>query len=231
MPVTDEAIDKIKAMIVAGELPPGAKIPREKDLAERLGLSRNSLREAVRALSLVKVLDVRQGDGTYVTSLEPDLLLDSITFAVEVSRDDSVLQILAVRRELEAAATAMAATRLGDDDLAELRRLMAAMTAEGAAVEELVQADMEFHRTIARASGNRVLASLLEALSSQTMQARVWRGRTEEGALAQTHRDHERIYGALAARDPTLARAAATVHVAGVEAWLRRAAALGEGEG
>ena len=94
MPVTDEAIEKIKAMIVSGELGPGARLPREADLAERLGLSRNSLREAVKALSLIRVLDVRQGDGTYVTSLDPNLLLDAMTFVVDFHRDDTVLDFL-----------------------------------------------------------------------------------------------------------------------------------------
>ncbi|MFC9955615.1 FadR/GntR family transcriptional regulator, partial [Streptomyces prasinus] len=91
MPVTDEAIEKIKAMIVAGELRPGERLPKEADLAGRLGLSRNSLREAVKALSLIRVLDVRQGDGTYVTSLEPALLLDALGFVVDFHHDDTVL--------------------------------------------------------------------------------------------------------------------------------------------
>jgi GntR family transcriptional regulator, transcriptional repressor for pyruvate dehydrogenase complex len=76
--VTDEAIDRIKEMIVSGELHPGDRLPREADLAERLGLSRSSLREAVRALALIHVLDVRQGDGTYVTSLEASRLLEAM---------------------------------------------------------------------------------------------------------------------------------------------------------
>jgi GntR family transcriptional repressor for pyruvate dehydrogenase complex len=67
--VTDEAIEKIKAMITSGALRAGDRLPREADLAADLGLSRSSLREAVRALSLVNILDVRRGDGTYVTSL------------------------------------------------------------------------------------------------------------------------------------------------------------------
>ncbi|MES2866630.1 MAG: GntR family transcriptional regulator, partial [Actinomycetota bacterium] len=73
MAVTDEAIEKIKAMIVSGELSPGDRLPPEKELSERLGLSRNSMREAVKALEVIRVLDVRRGDGTYVTSLEPHL--------------------------------------------------------------------------------------------------------------------------------------------------------------
>src|SRR4029079_15236830 len=97
-----------KEMIVSGELGPGARLPKEADLAERLGLSRNSLREAVRALSLINVLDVRQGDGTYVTSLELHLLLDAMSFVVDFHRDDTVLQFLEVRRILEPAATALA---------------------------------------------------------------------------------------------------------------------------
>ena len=71
MSVTQEAINKIKAMIINGDLRPGARLPKEADLAEQLGLSRNSLREAVRALTLIRILETRQGDGTYVTSLEP----------------------------------------------------------------------------------------------------------------------------------------------------------------
>src|SRR5262245_33032024 len=87
MRVTDQAIESIKQMIVSGELGPGDRLPREAELAERLGLSRNSLREAVTALSLVRVLEVRQGDGTYVTSLDPELLLETMAFVVDLHSD------------------------------------------------------------------------------------------------------------------------------------------------
>ena len=79
MALTDEAIGKIKDMIVSGRVRPGEKLPREADLAAELGLSRNSLREAVKALTLINVLDVRQGDGTYATSLAPSLLLETLS--------------------------------------------------------------------------------------------------------------------------------------------------------
>ena len=109
MALTDEAIDKIKEMITSGRLRPGEKLPREADLAAELGLSRNSLREAVKALSMINVLDVRQGDGTYATSLAPSLLLEALSFIVDFHRDDTVLEFLEVRRILEPAATGLAA--------------------------------------------------------------------------------------------------------------------------
>jgi GntR family transcriptional repressor for pyruvate dehydrogenase complex len=106
--VTDEAIEKLKDMIVSDRLRPGDRLPREADLAASLGLSRSSLREAVRALSLVRILDVRQGDGTYVSSLAADSLLDALSFIVEFHHDASVLELLEVRRILEPAASARA---------------------------------------------------------------------------------------------------------------------------
>src|SRR6478735_4822993 len=116
MAVTDEAIEKIKGMIVSGALRPGDRLPKESELAADLGLSRNSLREAVRALSLIRILDVRQGDGTYVTSLDQQLL-EALSFVVDFHRDDTVLEFLAVRRILEPAATAMAALRISEQQL------------------------------------------------------------------------------------------------------------------
>ncbi|WP_433085613.1 FadR/GntR family transcriptional regulator [Dactylosporangium sp. CA-052675] len=222
MALTDEAIDKIKGMITSGELRPGDRLPREADLAERLGLSRNSLREAVKALSLIRVLDVRQGDGTYVTSLEPALLLDALSFVVDFHRDDTVLQLLEVRRILEPAATALAATRMTDADVAGLRAVLDAL-GDAPGVEALVANDLEFHRLIAAGSGNAVLCALIDGLSGPTTRARIWRGLTQEGAAARTREQHQAIVGAIASRRPDLARSWAAIHVAGVEEWLRRA--------
>ena len=222
MAVTDEAIDKIKEMIVSGELGPGDRLPKESDLADRLGLSRNSLREAVKALSLIHVLDVRQGDGTYVTSLEPRLLLDAMTFVVELHREDTMLEFLEVRRILEPAATAMAATAMTDDQIATLRAVLDALD-DNPSVEALVANDLEFHRRIALGSGNTVLCSLIESLSGPTTRTRIWRGLTQEGAVARTREQHSAICAAISSRQPDLARSWATIHIAGVEDWLRRA--------
>jgi len=218
--VTDEAIEKLREMIVSGRLKPGDRLPREADLATSLGLSRSSLREAVRALSLVRILDVRQGDGTYVSSLAADSLLDALSFIVEFHHDASVLELLEVRRILEPAASARAAVLIDDTSLASLEEILDRSTPDSA-VEELVRNDVEFHRAIAVASGNTVLASLIESLSGPTQRARVWRGITQEGALARTLAEHRSIFGAIRAHDPELARTWATVHIAGVEDWIR----------
>ncbi|MER6977352.1 FadR/GntR family transcriptional regulator [Streptomyces carpinensis] len=219
MPVTDEAIEKIKAMIVDGELRPGQRLPKEAELAERLGLSRNSLREAVKALSLIRVLHVRQGDGTYVTSLEPDLLLDALGFVVDFHQDDTVLDFLEVRRILEPAAAAMAAA-MPDEDVAALKDVLDRLPREPS-LEELIANDLEFHRLIAAAAGNPVLCSLIEGISGPTTRARIWRGLTEEGSVERTRDQHRAIYEAIAGRNAELARSWMTVHVAGVEQWLR----------
>jgi GntR family transcriptional regulator, transcriptional repressor for pyruvate dehydrogenase complex len=222
--LTDEAIDKIKQMIISGRVRPGEKLPREADLAAELGLSRNSLREAVKALSLINVLDVRQGDGTYATSLAPSLLLEAVSFVVDFHRDDTVLDFLEVRRILEPAATALAAVRMSDEDRAELGKVLETVDAS-TPVEELVAADLEFHRQIALGARNAVLASLVDSMSAPTTRARVWRGMTEPRALERTLAEHGAIYKAIMGRDADLARSWATVHIAGIDSWLRTALA------
>jgi DNA-binding FadR family transcriptional regulator len=217
--VTDEAIEKVKSMIVSGALRPGDRLPREADLAAQLGLSRSSLREAVRALSLVNILDVRRGDGTYVTSLEPHLLLEALSFIVDFHRDDTVLEFLRVRRILEPAAIAMAAERITAEESSALRALLDSLGPDPEA-DELVANDLEFHRRIAACSGNSVLCSLLETLSGPTTRARVWRGLTQAGTKGRTLAEHRAILDALESHEPEVARSWATVHIAGVEQWL-----------
>lgn len=227
MAVTDEAIDKIKQMIVSGRLSPGERLPREPDLAAELGLSRNSLREAVKALSVVRILEVRQGDGTYVSSLEPHVLLDALGFLMDFHTDASVLHLLQVRRILEPAATALAAMAATPELVARLRDLVEIDT--GLPVVEIVAHDLAFHSAVAESSGNPVLSGMLDSISMPTQRARVWRGLTQEGAVERTIEQHQAIIDAIAAGDAGLASALATVHVAGVEDWLRRTLAATTG--
>ena len=218
---TDHAIARIQQMIVSGELRPGQRLPPEKQLSEALGLSRNSLREAVKALELIHVLDVRRGDGTYVTSLEPTALLEAVSFVVDVHRDRSIVDLLEVRRILEPAAAVLASARASEQQLDDLQALL--LSADAATgVEDLVAHDLRFHAAVADLAGNTYLAGLLDAVSSETVRVRVWRGLTQDRSVQRTLDEHAGIVDALRRRDPQLVQALVVAHVEGVERWLRR---------
>jgi GntR family transcriptional repressor for pyruvate dehydrogenase complex len=228
MAVTDEAILKIKDMLLSGALRPGDRLPPEKDLSDSLGLSRNSLREAVKALELIRVLDVRRGDGTYVTSLEPRLLLEAMSFVVDLHQDHTVLDLFEVRRLLEPAAAAMATTKVTPDDLATLTSMLEEVGPE-TSVEDLVAHDVKFHGLISELSGNAYLSTLLESLSGSTLRARIWRGLTEENSVERTLAEHSAIVDAMALGNADLVRSWVTVHISGVESWLLRAGQTAQG--
>lgn len=222
MSLTDKAIARIRELIQAGEFQPGSRLPPEARLAAQLGLSRNLLREAVKALALARVLEIRRGDGTFVTSLEPGVLLEGVGSAADLLRGDTLLELTEVRRLFEPVATGLAATRISTAELADVERHLAAMRAARDDVELLNKHDAAFHRAAIAATGNRTLATLLEGISSRTVRARVWRGMVDGNAAERTLAEHEAIYQALAAGDAALAQAAALMHVSMTEKWLRK---------
>ncbi|MEU2339159.1 FadR/GntR family transcriptional regulator [Streptomyces sp. NPDC013172] len=223
MSLTDRAIAQIRELIRSGALPPGSKLPPEPELAAQLGLSRNLAREAVKALAVARVLEVRRGDGTYVTSLQPSLLLEGLGGAVELLQGDSTAlqDLMETRRLLEPVATALAATRITDQQLAEVEWHLEAMRESRDDVERLNAHDAAFHRAVISATGNETLLTLLESISGRTLRARIWRGLADTQASDRTLAEHEAIFRALSARDTSLSQAAALLHVSNTEQWLR----------
>ncbi|MFI7153811.1 FadR/GntR family transcriptional regulator [Nonomuraea sp. NPDC050022] len=221
MSLTDEAIARIRQLIQSGDLPPGSRLPPEPQLAAQLGVSRNPLREAVKALVVARVLDVRRGDGTYVTSLEPALLLEGLGIAIELLRDDTLMEVIETRRLFEPVATALAATRVSDAQLAVIEEQLAAMREVSDDVEKLNHFDAAFHRAVVAATGNETLCTLLDGISGRTTRMRVWRGSVVAGSADRTLAEHQAIYDALAAREAPLAQAAALMHVSTTESWFR----------
>ncbi|RRR98083.1 FadR/GntR family transcriptional regulator [Glycomyces terrestris] len=218
---TDDVVNGIRHMILSGELSPGERLPVEKDLAERLGVSRGSLREGVRALSILGVLDTRQGDGTYVTGLDVSRLLAPMGFVVELQGEGQARHVHAIRRLLETEAVRLAASRIPDEAVAEARALLD----EAAALldtapdehERIIEIDIAFHRIIASHTGNPVLAGMIEALAGRTVRERLWRSLREAGADRRTHEEHLAIWRALRDRDPDVARVRMANHLLGVE--------------
>ena len=220
---TADVVAAIKAMILSGELSAGDRLPTEKDLGARLGVSRGPFREGVSALAAMGVLDTRQGDGTYVTSLEPSLLMESLRFVVDLHDDDGARQFLAVRRVLECEAAALAAMNIDADGLAAAERELAdsdAAAQEPADIERFFAAVVGFHRVVAAGAGNPVLAALIESLSGRTSRAQLVRTVVDEGALDRTVAEHRGVLQAIAARDPERARLRMEVHLVGIEDFL-----------
>jgi GntR family transcriptional repressor for pyruvate dehydrogenase complex len=175
----------------------------------------------VRALVTARVLDVRRGDGTFVTSLRPELLLDGIGLAVDLMQDESYLELIEVRRVLEPAVSELAAQRIGAEGLAALRDQLELMRQAGDDRERFIRHDVAFHEIVSAAAGNPTMTALLSGISNRTLQARV-RRLIGEDVVRQTLDEHAAILAAIAAGDPALARAAATMHVATTESSLRR---------
>ena len=220
--LTDEAIARIRSLIQSGKLPPGSRLPPEQQLAAELGISRSPMREAVKALAVARVLDVRRGDGTYVTSLAPAVLLEGLGLAVELMHGNTLLELTEVRRLFEPVATGLAAQRMSPAHLVRIRGHLEAMRAAADDVELLNQHDAAFHREVIAATGNETLTTLLDGIASGTYRARVWRGMVEASATDRTLAEHEAIYDALADGDGVLAQAAALMHITTTERWLRR---------
>ena len=217
---TDQAIAGIKELISSGEFTAGARIPTERELTQRFGVSRSSLREAVRALALVGVLEPRVGDGTYVTTLEPDMLLMGVGFVSDLIGGSSLLELHRVRRILEPEATRLATHRLTEDDLDRLAACLQQMESADT-VQAYIEADAAFHRVILAACGNPTLASLVENMSSSTTRARLWQSLISRDAVEATIASHRSIHKALIARDAEMAGAADVLHLAIAEEWLR----------
>lgn len=215
MSKTIQAIEGLKQLVLNGEIRVGERLPPEADLAARLGVSRNVLREAVRALVHGGVLRTRQGDGTYVSELEPNTLLDGVALYSHLATGARLEQVLEARRVIEPELSALATLRLEDDDVARLFELVERMEHAGDE-RERIDSDIEFHRVVAEGSGNDLLAGILEALTPLTVRPRLWRAVVDTGSVAAQAQQHRTIADAIQARDPEAARAASLVHVADV---------------
>jgi GntR family transcriptional repressor for pyruvate dehydrogenase complex len=228
--ITDDALARLRDLILSGELAPGARLPPEQELANQLGVSRGSMREAIKALTYMRLVEIRRGLGTFVTGLEPALLLEGVRIAAEAARDESVFEIFEVRRLLEPAVAGIAAARITDEQLGELRGHLSAMRRATGDPAEFMRHDEAFHDRIAHAAGNSWLEALLRGLATPTIQARTRRLRVGQQVPELTITQHQQIYDALASRDGALAEAACLMHIASTAGGLRTLLASESGD-
>ncbi|BBY18221.1 FadR/GntR family transcriptional regulator [Mycolicibacterium litorale] len=156
--LVDQVIAQLRESVSSGEWPVGTRIPTEPALVAALGVGRNTVREAVRALAHGGILEVRQGDGTYVRATS------EVSGALRRLCGSELREVLEVRRCLEVEGARLAAAARTDEDLAEMRALLARRDALDDH-DEFVLADAELHFTVVRASHNAVLTELYRGLT------------------------------------------------------------------
>ncbi|GAA1549031.1 FadR/GntR family transcriptional regulator [Kribbella hippodromi] len=221
MAATDKALAGLRQMIASGELGPGAKFPPEPELCEHLGVSRSSLREAVRSLGALGVIESRHGSGTYVSALDPAAIISRFSLSVDLIPLEGLLELLEVRRVLESHATATAAARQ-DPELADrlgeiLDRLESTTDAT-----EIQHLDAAFHGAICTAGGNPTVTALTDVIRGRGGHYRIFEPGTDFEAIKQSSdRGHRAILAAITTRDPAAAATAASAHIAQTERWLR----------
>jgi len=208
-----DVIRTIKDMILDGRLRPGQRLPPERAVSEALGVSRPTVREAIRSLQAMNILESRHGSGTYVASLSVEELLGPLQFVLALA-EGGLAHLFEVRLLLEPGAAALAAERAGTADVAALRECIARAQAEDTAnADALLELDTELHERIVRAAGNPLLEHLLTAISALGRQSRSYTARLP-GVLDSTIAEHEAIVDAIAAGDAAAARAAMEAHIA-----------------
>ena len=212
--------DQLEGLIASGEFAPGDRLPPERDLAAKLGVSRATVREAMIALELTGLVDIRIGSGIYVTA----------TRKSEVAREDDPgpgpFELIDARRAIESGTAALAATNATREEVEAVAEALAAMRREQAETPNSWEADRLFHLNVARATHNALLARTVQELWDWR-KGPMWTRMRETLYLAEIHDqwlvDHEKILEALRRRDPGAAAAAMDAHLLGVKDVLLKA--------
>ncbi len=201
----------IATRIEGGEYPVGSRLPAERQLAQSYDVSRPTVREAIIALEVDGLVEVRKGSGVYVTASSR---VDGADTA-----DVGPFELLEARRQIEGEVAALAATRITDEQLEQLRSLVADMRKAGTDVVRSEIADRQFHELIASASLNSAMVAIIELLwdiRARSPQARLMSAKAQGAGVIPSIAEHEDIVTALASRNAEAARAAMRKHLSRV---------------
>jgi GntR family transcriptional regulator, transcriptional repressor for pyruvate dehydrogenase complex len=204
-------VQHVRGLIECGELRPGDRLPAERELAVQLGVSRPSVRAGLRSLSAIGVLQTRHGAGTFITDGPPTLGSEPLSFLAALhgfTRDE----MFEARRALEVGVAGLAAERANDEQIATIAEEVTGMFAALDDPQTFLIHDIRFHRSVADASGNPILASLVEMVSALFYEQR--RKTAQHGRdLKESAHLHRAIYHAIRAHDPKRASAAMSEHL------------------
>jgi GntR family transcriptional regulator, transcriptional repressor for pyruvate dehydrogenase complex len=209
--ISDEIAKQIMDLISRGELKPGDHLPSERELCKDFGASRSSLREALRCLSIVGVLNARVGEGTSVAEDGEKFLRKIIEWRLITERHD-IENLLEVRMALEGVSAANTARHATDEQVEELRKLVAKMRASLKDEKTFAALDLDFHVAMAEASGNELVFDLIALVRGQLLKA-LHKVLVVPHALPLALKEHAAIFGAIERRDPDGAREAMQKHL------------------
>lgn len=219
--IYEEIVEQLKDMISRDELKPGEKLPSERDMAESLGVSRASVREALTTLEAMGILDVRPGDGTFVRQTSSAETFAPLALVLAVERNPGK-QLMEVRRVLETESAALAAVRATEENLQRIKESLEKMKSADS-VRHAVEYDLGFHFAIAEATQNTILLRMMNTVADlmhhnfRTNRERLY---TIPENSVKIIAEHEAIYQAILERKPEFARQCMLEHINNIEAGI-----------
>lgn len=216
--LAEEIADRIRILMLDGTYPSGRPLPGERELARRFGVSRGSVRDAFRMLETIGLIETRHGQGTFPRELDVDRLVVPLA-SVLAHRQDLQDELLDVRKMFEPAVARAAAMRASAGDLADLERIIEAQRRKVKGGRSTIVEDTAFHAALARATGNRVLVSLMETLNALLLESRALTLK-QKGRPERSIRGHENVVAALRRGDADAAGRAMHTHIDEIAALL-----------
>ena len=213
--IYEEIVRQVKAVIAEGRLKGGDRLPPERDLAEKFVVSRTSVREALRALESLGLVEIRPGEGTFVRQVSIESLVEPLALLM-VSQREAIGELFEARRLLEPSLAALAATRATPEEIQEMERILEEQAKEIAGGRTGLAQDAQFHAAIGAAAHNRAITRIAHAIMDLLTQSRE-ESLNIPGRPTRSHEDHRRVLAAIERRDSDGARKAMLDHIEAVE--------------
>ncbi len=208
----EQIVQQIEESVLNGKLKPGDQLPAERELAQRLGVSRTAVREAVKTLREKGLVEAYTGRGTFITDGTSQAARQSFDLMVKLGQQEGSPHLAELRLLLEPGIAALAAVRADADDLVALRETFEVMEKAQKDPDAYIEADLDFHLALAEAAGNPLILSLIDSIVGLLREQRLKIFNVEGGPQrGQSH--HKRIYEAMQRRDPEMARNAMRAHL------------------
>jgi len=213
--VSEDIIEQIRDLVTSGRLKPGDRLPGERELAETFSVCRSAVREAIRALESLGIVDARAGEGTFVAALAGSQRRDPITASL-FQAWNTQRNLFEVRRVLEPGLAALAARRAKPEQIEKMRAILDDHKGKVQARESYMKEDIAFHYLVAEATGNEILLRVADSLMELLRETRDTSGKIA-ARPGRSLKQHQAILNAIEARNPLVAERRMREHISAIE--------------